>query len=129
MNTLTTKYGKLYAITIAIFFTFSIFFGVSTFYPEPDFDEIIGEQPIYPIKPDNMSKEEVLVFEEKLKEHRVAEDAWWERRVEEQEKYEGTFKFELDGKEIIYHNDQPFKEPIDLINHAFKHLKETLAKK
>ena len=58
-------------------------------YPEPDFDEIIGEQPIYPIKPDNMSKEEVLVFEEKLKEHRVAEDAWWERRVEEQEKYEG----------------------------------------
>ena len=56
MNTLTTKYGKLYAITIAIFFTFSIFFGVSTFYPEPDFDEIIGEQPIYPIKPDNMSK-------------------------------------------------------------------------
>tara|TARA_Y100000996_G_scaffold406950_1_gene383939 strand:+ start:6561 stop:7085 length:525 start_codon:yes stop_codon:yes gene_type:complete len=89
MNTLTTKYGKLYAITIAIFFTFSIFFGVSTFYPEPDFDEIIGEQPIYPIKPDNMSKEEALFFEEKLKEHRVAEDAWWERRVEEQEKYEG----------------------------------------
>ena len=81
MNTLTTKYGKLYAITIAIFFTFSIFFGVSTFYPEPDFDEIIGEQPIYPIKPDNMSKEEVLVFEEKLKEHRVAEDAWWEREL------------------------------------------------
>ena len=69
MNTLTTKYGKLYAITIAIFFTFSIFFGVSTFYPEPDFDEIIGEQPIYPIKPDNMSKEELLVFEEKLKEY------------------------------------------------------------
>ena len=89
MNTLTTKYGKLYALAIAIFFTFSIFFGVSTFYPEPDYDEIIGEEPIYPIRHDNMNKEETMAFEEKVKEHRIAAEAWWDQHEIEREKHEG----------------------------------------
>lgn len=47
-----------------------------------------------------------------------------------QEKYEGRFQFVLDGKEFFYrNNDIPFKEPLDIINHAFQHLKEYLADK
>ena len=46
-----------------------------------------------------------------------------------QERYEGKFNFIMDGKDFYRTNDIPFKEPIDLINHAFKHLKEHLANK
>ena len=46
-----------------------------------------------------------------------------------QEKYEGKFIFNLDGQEIIYFNDVPFKEPLDVVNHAFKRLKEALSSK
>lgn len=46
-----------------------------------------------------------------------------------QEKYEGRFLFNLDGEEVIYSNDVPFVEPLDVVNHAFKRLKEYLAKK
>lgn len=44
-----------------------------------------------------------------------------------QEKYEGKFKFVLDHEEFYRTNDVPFKEPLDLVNHAFQHLKEYLA--
>lgn len=45
-------------------------------------------------------------------------------------KYEASFKFYLDSSTpIIYTNDVPFVQPIDLVNHAFQHLKETLASK
>ena len=43
------------------------------------------------------------------------------------EKYEGKFHFKLDGNEYHYHNDVPFSEPLDVVSHAFKHLKEQLA--
>lgn len=45
--------------------------------------------------------------------------------------YEGRFEFLLDGEreKIIYTNDKPFVEPLDVVNHAFKRLKEQLAKK
>ena len=46
-----------------------------------------------------------------------------------QEKFEGKFIFNLDGNEVIYSNDVPFSEPLDVVNHAFKRLKETLANK
>jgi len=48
-----------------------------------------------------------------------------------QEKYEGRFEFLLDWarEKVIYTNDTPFKEPLDVANHAFKRLKEHLAKK
>ena len=46
-----------------------------------------------------------------------------------QEKYVGTFKFVLDGEEFFRSNEVPFKEPLDVVNHAFKHLKEYLANK
>lgn len=42
-------------------------------------------------------------------------------------KYEGKFHFVLDGEEYHYHNDVPFVEPLDVVSHAFKHLKEQLA--
>lgn len=46
-----------------------------------------------------------------------------------QEKYEGKFQFLLDGETFYRNNDVPFKEPYDVVNHAFKHLKEYLANK
>ena len=46
-----------------------------------------------------------------------------------QDKYEGKFMFTLDGQEIMYSNDVPFKEPLDVVNHAFKRLKEALSSK
>ena len=46
-----------------------------------------------------------------------------------QEKFTGKFVFNLDGKEVIYSNDVPFSEPLDVVNHAFKRLKEALASK
>ena len=45
------------------------------------------------------------------------------------ERYEGSFQFLIDGEEILYSNDVPFKEPLDVVNHAFKRLKEALANK
>ncbi len=44
-------------------------------------------------------------------------------------KYEGKFIFHLDTEEVIYANDVPFTEPLDVANHAFKRLKEHLANK
>jgi len=46
-----------------------------------------------------------------------------------QDRYEGKFQFLLDDKDFYWDNDVPFKEPLDLVNHAFKHLKEHLASK
>ncbi len=46
-----------------------------------------------------------------------------------QEKFEWKYHFNLDGKEYHRNNDVPFKEPFDVVNHAFKHLKEFLANK
>lgn len=46
-----------------------------------------------------------------------------------QEKYEGSFEFVLDGIKYMYQNNSPFRDVIDLVNHAFDHLKETLADK
>lgn len=46
-----------------------------------------------------------------------------------QEKFEGKFIFNLDGTEVIYSNDVPFVEALDVVNHAFKRLKESLANK
>ncbi len=46
-----------------------------------------------------------------------------------QDKYEGKFQFLLDNNDFYWNNEQPYKEPIDLVNHAFKHLKEHLASK
>ncbi len=42
-------------------------------------------------------------------------------------RYEGKFNFKLDWEEYYYHNDVPFVEPLDVVSHAFKHLKEQLA--
>ncbi len=44
-------------------------------------------------------------------------------------KYEGSFRFDVDGNLIVYHNDIPFKNINDLVNHAFDHLKITLSNK
>jgi len=46
-----------------------------------------------------------------------------------QDKYEARYNFNLDGKDYHRNNDVPFKEPFDVVNHAFKHLKEFLANK
>lgn len=50
-------------------------------------------------------------------------------RVEKnkQEKYECGFTVMIDGNKYHWSNDVPFKEPFDVVNHAFKHLKEHLA--
>lgn len=48
--------------------------------------------------------------------------------LNKQERYEGKFNFSLDSRSFYRQNDVPFKEPLDLVNHAFKHLKEHLAK-
>jgi len=45
------------------------------------------------------------------------------------ERYECKFHVNYDGHEYHWHNDTPFKEPFDVVNHAFKHLKEHLANK
>jgi DNA-binding transcriptional regulator YbjK len=45
-----------------------------------------------------------------------------------QNRYEGSFRFDLDGQIFVYKNDVPFKNIDDLVNHAFKHLKEYLSK-
>jgi len=44
-------------------------------------------------------------------------------------KYEGSFRFDIDGKLIVYRNDIPFKNINDLVNHAFDHLKQFLSNK
>lgn len=45
------------------------------------------------------------------------------------EKYEWKFHFTLDWEDFYWDNDVPFKEPLDVVSHAFKHLKEHLANK
>lgn len=44
-----------------------------------------------------------------------------------QEKYESSFRFDLDWKIIVYKNSVPFKNINDLINHAFDHLKREIS--
>lgn len=46
-----------------------------------------------------------------------------------QEKYEWKYLFKMDGEEYTRNNNVPFKEPFDVVSHAFKHLKEYLANK
>ena len=41
--------------------------------------------------------------------------------------YECKFNALLDGHKFYWNNDVPFKEPKDVVNHAFKHLKEHLS--
>ena len=45
----------------------------------------------------------------------------------EQGKYEGAFNLLLDGKILPYKNKVPFKYVEDIVNHAFKHFKESLS--
>lgn len=45
------------------------------------------------------------------------------------ERYECKFHANLDGELFDWSNDQPFQKPDDVVNHAFKHLKEHLASK
>lgn len=42
-------------------------------------------------------------------------------------KYEWSFNFVLDGKILLYTNKVAFKLMEDVVNHAFKHFKESLA--
>lgn len=44
-----------------------------------------------------------------------------------QGKYEWTFNFDLDGKIFLYNNKVAFKFVEDIVNHAFKHFKESLS--
>ena len=44
-----------------------------------------------------------------------------------QEKYESSFRFDLDGKISVYKNTTPFKNINDLVNHAFDHVKRELS--
>ncbi len=44
-------------------------------------------------------------------------------------KYETTFRFNYNWKQIIYKNDEPFKYLPDLINHAFEHFTRQVAEK
>ena len=89
MNSLTTKYGKIYAFTIAIFFSLTLFFGTNTFYPEPDYKKIIGLEPSYPIQHESMTKEDRIAYQTSLKKYELEQDAYYERRDNEQSKYEG----------------------------------------
>ncbi|UFX83425.1 hypothetical protein [Candidatus Absconditicoccus praedator] len=50
-------------------------------------------------------------------------------RKNKQEKYEGSFRLNLDGKGMIYQNDVPFKNITDLVNHAFDHFKREMSDK
>jgi len=43
-------------------------------------------------------------------------------------KYEGSFKFNYDGKNFLYTNKRAFKFVEDIVNHAFKRFKEFLSK-
>jgi len=45
------------------------------------------------------------------------------------DRYECKFHCKLDGVPFDWANDQPFKSPHDVVNHAFKHLKEKLSHK
>lgn len=44
-----------------------------------------------------------------------------------QERYEWSFEYLLDWDKIMYTNDVPFKNILDLVNHAFDHLKRQLS--
>lgn len=43
-------------------------------------------------------------------------------------KYEGSFKFNYDGKNFLYTNKKAFKFVEDIVNHAFKRFKEFLSR-
>lgn len=45
------------------------------------------------------------------------------------DKYEWSFRFNIDWEKYNYSNDVPFVKPVDLINNAFDHLKEYLSNK
>lgn len=45
------------------------------------------------------------------------------------DRFECKFHVKYDGQEFHRHNDTPFKEPFDVVNHGFKHFKEHLANK
>ncbi len=42
-------------------------------------------------------------------------------------RYTGNFYFMMDNKPFRYATETPFSEPLDIVNHAFKRLKEHLA--
>ena len=44
-------------------------------------------------------------------------------------RFEGKLNALLDGEKFYWDTDVPFKEPYDIVSHAFKHLKEHLARK
>ena len=46
-----------------------------------------------------------------------------------QDKYEGKFNANLDGDVYRWDTDVPFRKPLDVVGHAFTHLKEHLAHK
>ncbi len=46
-----------------------------------------------------------------------------------QEKYEWSFRFNIDWESHLYHNNSPFKNIEDLVNHAFDHFKRDLSDK
>ncbi|MEF2176181.1 MAG: hypothetical protein V3575_06965 [Candidatus Absconditabacteria bacterium] len=48
-------------------------------------------------------------------------------KKDKQDKYAGSFRFDVDGKMIPYQNDIPFKSIEDLVNHAFDRLKLELS--
>lgn len=45
----------------------------------------------------------------------------------DQDKYIWSVEFMLDWKKSLYHTHVPFKFPYDVVNHAFKHLKEYIS--
>ena len=42
-------------------------------------------------------------------------------------RYTGHMHFQMDNKSFRYETDVPFSEPLDIVGHAFKRLKEHLA--
>ena len=42
-------------------------------------------------------------------------------------RYTGRLHFQMDNKSFRYETDVPFSEPLDVVGHAFKRLKEHLA--
>ncbi len=43
------------------------------------------------------------------------------------DRYIGHVHFFMDNHQFRYHTDTPFKEPYDVIHHAFKRLKESMS--
>lgn len=57
-------------------------------------------------------------------------EVFFHLRVEKtkKDKYECKFNVNINWEQFYWDTDVPFKEPFDVVNHAFKHLKEHLAK-